>query len=251
MSIQDTKELIEGALGKKSSKPVFQSALDMADDKEKEQAKLQAKNEEKTGSAFDMADFSSAKMDMDVAALVQEFANTTTDDLDEGEGLGDRLFGLLAGVVDEDMDGELSDEESELLEMAINTAGDYLSAKGIADEDILALFADFDNDIAESIQNQLVIPEGDEAEEEIEEFAFGDGADESALDATYKKRLKIRKGKKVWVNTRIAGKVRRSSKQKMAQKRASKKGQTGKAKMRRAKSNRLRKNMNLKSYAKK
>ena len=62
----------------------------------------------------------------------------------------------------------------------------------------------------------------------------------------YKKRFVIRKGKKLRINKRVSGKVRLSVKQKMGIKKARMKSHRAGAQMKRAKSMRIRRKMNLK-----
>lgn len=65
------------------------------------------------------------------------------------------------------------------------------------------------------------------------------------LDATYRKRMVIRNGKKVRVNKRVSGTVRLSGKQKLAIRKASLKARSAGAKARRMKSMKLRRKMGL------
>lgn len=177
------------------------------------------------------------------AAAVQEWAETPLSELDDGEGSGDRLFSLLAGIVDQDMDGELSDEESELLNDAASIAAEYMVSKGVPTDDATELLTDFDNELAETVQGLVVesLPDGeDAADADIDAFVFGDGSDESVLDAVYKKKVVVRAGKKIRINKRVSGKVRLSAKQKMAVRKMLRKSHSAKAQIRRAKSMKVR-----------
>lgn len=166
-----------------------------------------------------------------------------TDDLDEGEGYADRLLSLLIGEVDEDIDGELSEVEADDLLSLCDAVGDYLESLGVAEDDINALLNDWDNDVGERVQEFVAgkLEEGADAAD----FVFGDGSDEAALDAVYKKKLVIRKGKKVRINKRVSGTVRLSAAQKVAVAKMRRKSQTSIAKLRRAKSLRISKRMGL------
>ncbi len=176
-----------------------------------------------------------ADVALKTAAALQEWAETSKDDLDEGEGLGNRLFALLLGVADADANGEIGDDEADAMMMAQEAAYDYLIGKGVSEGDV---------------DGQLLadrLPSGeDESAADIESFAFGDGSDEpvmdgvSALDAVYKKRVAFRNGKKVLIKKRVAGTVRLSAKQKMAVRKMLRKSQSAAAMMRRAKSVRAR-----------
>jgi len=334
MQAKDYKDIFDSTTGKNQPKiPVAavekDKALDSvektpeelaAEQKVLDDAKLAEEQAALDSAALDMvetptsgASYAVQNLTLRAAAAIQVWAETTDDKLDDGEGLGDRLFGLLAGIADENMDGEITDEEAEVLALAVNAAGDYLSAHGIASEDVSTLLANFDNDVAATVKGQITLPEGEDAQsEEIEHFTFADGSTDSALDAadtalvaakaakdtaqeafdsvsesddteavataqtaldsaqtdldaagtdvetaetaldavsadaegevehaldaTYKKKLAVRGGKKVWVKKRIAGKVRLSGKQKIGIAKAGRKAHSAKATMRRAKS---------------
>lgn len=203
-----------------------------------------------TDDGEEVFDAVSAHADADIrlktAAAVQQWAET--DDLDSGEGYADRLLSLLIGIADADMDGEIGEEEAELVSIAAEAAWDYLSAKGVSEDDLSALLNDWDNDAGTTVHELVVskLPDGDEASAaEIDDFAFGDGSDEAVMDATYRKKMVVRKGKKVRINKRVSGRVRLSAKQKMAVRKMLRKSHSAKATMRRAKSNRVRKQVGL------
>jgi hypothetical protein len=208
--------------------------------------------EKKTASVLDGAEdfvmdsadaYTQADVSLKTAAAMQEFAEITPDDLDTGEGMGDRLFAMFVGIVDADMDGEIGDDEADALELVAETAWDYLAGKGVPEDDIDALLNDYDNDVAARVQELLAerLPEGDDAAaNDMETFAFGDGSDEAALDAVYKKKVAFRKGKKVMIRKRVSGTVRLSAKQKMAVRKMLRKTHSAGATMRRAKSMRMR-----------
>jgi len=193
------------------------------------------------------ADYTATDIALKAAASVQEWAETSSDDLDAGEGIADRLFGLLAGIADENMDGEISEDEQNVLVMACEAAWDYMAEKGVSDDDCSKLLNDWDNDVASRVQEVVAtsLPDGDAAIEDIDSFAFGDEAEEAALDAVYKKRFVVRKGKKVRINKRVSGKVRLSAKQKMSIRKAGMKSHRAGAQVRRAKSVKIRKKMGL------
>lgn len=248
-------------------------------------------------SAGAVLDAASAYQDSDTAlkavAAVQEWAETTAADLDEGEGSGDRLFSLLAGIADDNLDGEITEDEADIINAAANAAADYMIAKGVPEADAVALLEDFDNDLAEQVQDLVLssLPDGDaDAAAEIDAFVFGDGSDESALDsaspviaingvnldsvtfgklnqkpewmqmtcdqirefatengmdpkvldATYRKKLVVRRGKKVRINKRVSGHVRLTAKQKVSVRKMLRKSHSAMASARRARSMRVR-----------
>ena len=171
-----------------------------------------------------------------------------TDDLDDGEGYADRLMALFVGIADENKDGEVSEEEQDVLEIALGAAWDYLAGAGVTEADADALLEDWDEDAAERVRDFLAsaLPEGeDTAADEVDAFVFSDADQEPALDAVYKKVIAVRKGRKVRIRKRISGVVRLSAKQKVAIRKARMKSHSAKAIIRRMKSLRIRKRMGL------
>lgn len=170
-----------------------------------------------------------------------------SDDLEGGESYADRLMAMLIGIADANKDGEITDDEQGVIDIALNAVWDYLAKYDVAEDDISALLNDWDSDAAERIRDLLVtsVPEGEEADSDMDNFVFG-GDQEPALDATYKKATVVRGGKKVRINKRIAGTVRLSARQKMAIRKAMMKSHSAVAQMRRAKSMRVRKKVGLK-----
>lgn len=186
-------------------------------------------------------------MRRDAMSVIQEWAETTDGDLDDNEGLGDRLLALIAGTASEG-EQDLTEEEAEYAAAVAELVGDYLESKGITADDVQALVGDFafDNDTADRVHEALLdkLPQGEEAVLD-DAGRFIDGDDDSLLDATYRKTLAIRGGKKVRISKRIAGNVRLSAKQKIAVRKMQRKAFSGAAKMKRAKSLRLRRRMGL------
>lgn len=192
------------------------------------------------------ADYSQRDIALRAASTIQQWVES--DDLDEGEGYADRLMAMMVGIADENKDGELSDDESEVVDMALNAAADYLASKGVSDEDISALLNDWNEDAAGRVRDLVAgsLPDGEEAaDEDIDAFVFTDADQEPAFDAVYRKTFAIRKGKKVKINKRISGTVRLSAKQKMAIRKAQRKSHSAAAVMRRMKSMRMRRRSGL------
>lgn len=187
----------------------------------------------------------------DAVAAIQQWVEDS--DLDDGESSADRLLALMVGVADSNKDGELTDDEQDVVQAVLEAAWDYLSSFGAAEDDISALLNDWDGDAAERLRDLVAagLPEGeDEADAAIDSFAFGEADQEAALDnavldATYRKRMVIRNGKKMRVNKRVSGTVRLSGKQKLAIRKASLKSRSAGAKARRMKSMKLRRKMGL------
>lgn len=184
------------------------------------------------------------------AAAIQQWVES--DDLDDGETLADRLVALIVGIADSNKDGEITDDEQEILNTSLEYAWDYLSKYGVDDEDAGALLNDWDADAAERIRDLVAsaLPDGDEASaKDIDDFVFGDSQesalDDAALDAVYRKVTAVRGGKKVRINKRISGTVRLSAKQKIGLKKAHMKSHGAKAMIHRLKSNKLRKRMGM------
>ncbi|NYT68797.1 hypothetical protein [Pusillimonas noertemannii] len=199
------------------------------------------------GPTLSGADSYAAK-DITLRAVATVHQWVETDDLDEGETMADRLLALLVGIADENKDGELSEDEYGVLEIAVNAVGDYLEKQGVAEDDIDALLNDWEGDVADRVRDLVAttLPEGeDAASDDIDSFVFGDDEQEAVLDATYKKTFAIRKGKKTRIRKRVAGTIRLSAKQKMGLRKARMKSHNAGAMMRRAKSMRLRRKMGI------
>lgn len=189
-----------------------------------------------------------AETDLSLRAIANIHQWAETDDLDDGETYSDRLLAMMVGLADANKDGEITDDEQEVLQSGLNSAWDYLSSLGASDEDLSALLNDWDMDAAERIRDLVasVLPEGeDAASEAIDSFVFGPEDQEPALDAVYRKAIVIRKGKKTRINKRIAGTVRLSAKQKLAIRKASMKSHSATAQAHRMKSMRMRKSAGM------
>lgn len=135
----------------------------------------------------------------------------------------------------------------------------YLDFIGVQEDTINNLFARRDetstNKATAIVKKFLETYNEDDIVEIAKAYSNNDNdveLDEISLDmvarkAGYKRELAIRKGKKVWVNKRIAGKkIHLTPKQKQALVRARLKAHTAKAKMHRAKSAKVRKRYGLK-----
>lgn len=197
--------------------------------------------------AFDSAEgYELAAIAQQAVSAVQQWAET--DDLDAGETLANRLMGLFVGIADANKDGELDDDEQEVVEAALSAAWDYLENLGVAEDDISALLNDWDDAAANTVLDLVAtaLPEGeDAADQAIANFAFGDDEQGAVFDATYAKRIVVRNGKKVRVNKRIAGTVRLSAKQKLAIRKMLNKSHSAKARAKRLRSFKARKSMSL------
>jgi hypothetical protein len=180
------------------------------------------------------------EMRQDAVNIVQEWAES---DLEEGEGFGDRLYALIVGSATEG-DEDMTDDEADYAAAVAELVGDYLEGKGIEAADVDSLLSDdpsFDNDVAARIHDALLdkLPQGEDAMlDDADKFVSGD--DDEMLDAVYKKVVAIRGGRKVRIKKRVSGRVRLTAAQKGAIRKMHKKAFSGAAKMKRAKSMRLR-----------
>lgn len=180
------------------------------------------------------------EMRQDAVNIAQEWAES---DLEEGEGFGDRLYALIVGSATEG-DDDLTDDEADYAAAVAELVGDYLEGKGIEAADVDSLLSDepsFDNDVAARIHDALLdkLPQGDDAMlDDADKFVSGN--DDEMLDAVYKKVVAIRGGRKVRIKKRVSGRVRLTAAQKGAIRKMHKKAFSGAAKMKRAKSMRLR-----------
>lgn len=191
-------------------------------------------------------DYTIADISMSAVAAVQQWAET--DDLDDGESYADRLMALFVGIADANKDGDITEDEQGVLNVALNAAWDYLVKCGVTEEDAGSLLNDWDDDAADRVRDLVasVLPDGeDEAGSDIDSFVFSSSDQEPALDAVYRKTMAVRNGKKVRINKRISGVVRLSAKQKVAIRKARMKSHSAGAMMRRMKSMRLRRKSGL------
>ncbi|MDG9809413.1 MULTISPECIES: hypothetical protein [Pseudomonas] len=183
------------------------------------------------------------EMRLDAASVVREWAES---ELESGEGYADRLYALIIGAAGGG-DEDLTDDQADYAAVIAELVGDFLEGKGIPSDDIDALLGGDleDNDLAARIHDALLdhMPQGDDAMlDDTEKFVMGD-SEEAMLDAAYRKVMAIRKGKKVRINKRISGTVRLTAAQKVAVKKMQRKAFSGTAKMKRARSMRLRRKL--------
>lgn len=196
------------------------------------------------------AQHTAADLRATAARMVREWAATPASDLDDGETMADRLLAMAIGIADENKDGEITPEEADVIELALNAMADYLYSLDVSEADVIALLQETDAEAGDRVAEFVAGAEGDD---DVDAFAFDAESSESVLDsmldsigvldATYKKALAIRKGKKVRINKRVAGHVRLSSKQKVAIRKAGLKSRSATAKVRRLKSAKLHKKM--------
>lgn len=183
----------------------------------------------------DAQNYALTNIAIQVAAAIQEWVAAGDDDLDEGETLATRLLGILIGLSNPDLDDEeLSGDEQETMALALESAWDYLTDKGVSDEDASALLNDWDSDASIRIRDLLAATLTDvNPAEDIDGFAFDSAG---TFDAVYRMKSVIRDGKKARVNKRVSGTVKVSAKQKLALRKASKMAHTAAATMKRVKS---------------
>lgn len=177
---------------------------------------------------------------MDAGAIVEVWAQE--DDLEYGETFADRLIAMIIGAADVNIDGELTGDEIEVANEVGAAVYDYFLALGIEESDASAVL-NGDDDAAMRVRD--FISEFDEDDFNVDEFVFGEDAQDSLYDAAYKKALAVRDGKKVMINKRVSGAVKLSAKQKAALRKAQMKSHGAGAKMKRMKSMKVRKKMGI------
>lgn len=205
-------------------------ALDGCDDKKKKAKALDAVGEA-------AANYTISDMKVKAASAVQQWVEDDVP-LGEGETQADRLYALLLGMADANHDGEIGDDEADAYGMVANFAWDYLASKGADESDIDALLNEWDGDAADRIRDlvQGALPDGDGADDEINEFAFGEDDEGAVFDSVFKRVISFVNGVKTKIKKRISGTVRRSGAQKAAIKKAQIKSHSAGAMMKRAKS---------------
>jgi len=191
------------------------------------------------------ADFTVSEISMSAAAAVQQWAET--DDLDDGETHADRLMALMVGIADANKDGEITEDEQGVVDVALNAAWDYLVKLGVTDEDAGLLLNDWDGEAADRVRDLVssALPDGADADADIDNFVFGEGDQDPALDAVYKMKFAVRAGKKMRIKKRVSGTVRLSAKQKVAIRKMHMKSHSAGARMHRMKSMRMRRKIGL------
>lgn len=177
---------------------------------------------------------------MDAGAIVEVWAKE--DDLEYGETFADRLIAMIIGAADINIDGELTGDEIEVANEVGAAVYDYFLALGVEESDASAVL-NGDDDAAMRVRD--FISEFDEDDFNVDEFVFGEDAQDSLYDAAYKKALAVRDGKKVMINKRVSGAVKLSSKQRAALRKAQMKSHGAGAKMKRMKSMKVRKKMGI------
>lgn len=235
-----------GALDIQPTKAMLDSAAQA--EAEKKQALLDATDDS-------IAKYASDDIRSSAMATLIEWAKTPEGDLEDGENYADRLLAMNIGIADEGQDGDLTDEESDVVDVALNAQADYLASQGVSDADISALLEDADSEAAGRVLELLQgsLPEdSDAALAAADSFVFDAESSESVLDgvmslfdAVYKKKIAFRHGKKVRINKRVSGKVRLSAQQKVAIRKAGLKARSSGARVRRMRSMKLRRNAGL------
>lgn len=187
-----------------------------------------------------------AEADIRVRAVAALHQWVESDDLGEGETSADRLLALMVGIADADKDGEITDDENDVINLALDAAYDYLLSAGVTEDDASTLLSDWAPDVAERVRELLAsaLPD-DEGDEAIDAFVFGASDQEPALDAVYKLKMAIRNGRKVRIRKRISGTVRLTPRQKVAIAKMHRRSHSAAAVTRRLRSMRLARRMSL------
>jgi hypothetical protein len=194
---------------------------------------------------FDGADSEKYVMqDMKIKAANAISSWCETDDLKDDEDSAARLQALFIGIVDVNKDGEITDDEQNYLEALLNYAWDYLSIRGIDDDDIDLLLNEWDAGAADRIMDLLngSAPDGDD---DIDSFAFGTNDQEVVFDGVFKNVVSFLHGVKTKIHKRISGMVRLSGAQKSAVRKMHMRSHSAGAMLKRAKSMRARKRSGL------
>ncbi len=125
--------------------------------------------------------------------------------------LAELLRAMLVGIADPRQDSEISDDEQEVLQAALNSAWDYLASLGAVREDLDALLNDWDARTADCIRDLVtaVTPDDDRAAiAAVNSFVFGPAT------RAHSKAV-----------VRITGPVRLSARQRLAVRHAQEKSQ--------------------------
>lgn len=187
-----------------------------------------------------------ADADIRVRAVAAVHQWVEADDLGEGESYADRLLALMVGIADADKDGEITDDENDVINLALDAAYDYLLSADVPEDDASALLSDWAPDVADRVRELLAsaLPD-DESGAAIDSFVFGEADQEPALDAVYKLKMAIRNGRKVRIKKRISGTVRLTPRQKVAIAKMHRRSHSSAAMTRRLRSMRMARRMSL------
>ncbi len=201
------------------------------------------KEQEREQKCFDAADeFVDQDLRLNVVSAIHDWLET-----EDGEdvSLADALNAELIDEIVDPEGEELTDDEADLLQAAIDEGYDYLVSNGVSEDDAEALLVDLDDDAAVRVRDLLVesLPDGEEALDAVTSYVFG----EPVLDATYKKVAVVKNGKKIFRNKRLSRTVRLSAKRKQAIKKMQLKARSGAAKMHRKRSMAIRRKLGIKS----
>lgn len=196
------------------------------------------------------SDYVSQNVAVMTGAAIVEWLETMPEELGvgvdgaAGETFADRLYAMMVGIADEDQSGDLSPDETEVLNMAMATAADFLSSYGVSDDDITALLENGDEGAATRVRTLLasVMPSDDDGMAAVDDFVFGPESEESTFDSGSGPTRKVtvfRDGQKTVANRRV-GAVHLSAAQKAGLKKARVRSNSAAAQMKRARSMRAR-----------
>lgn len=189
-----------------------------------DKVKTPTKKEAKQAQVLDGAElFYSKKTALAACNSVNSW--TIEDELDDGESYSDRLYAMLIGVVDEDKNGTMTDEEQAVFDMACDAVQGYLvDALGVDEEDAQALTEDWDDEAGERVREFIKDGfESDELSELAHDYALSDDdetMDAAGSSAVYKLFKVVRGGNLKTARKRISGKVSLSAGQKASIKKA-------------------------------
>jgi hypothetical protein len=151
---------------------------------------------------------------------------TDDSELDDGESQSDRLYALMIGVVDQDKNGTMSDEEQSVFDLACEAVSGYLIyALGADEDDANALINDWDDDAADRVREFIQDSfEGEELVSMAHDYALSDDGDvtmdDAGSSAVYKPFIVVRNGEKKVARKRISGHITLTAGQKASIKKA-------------------------------
>jgi hypothetical protein len=202
----------------------------------KEEPEKQAKTAAKeTGEKMSGAEtFYTKKTALEACNMLNHWA-TDDSELDDGESQSDRLYAYMIGVVDQDKNGTMSNEEQAVFDLACEAVSGYLIyALGADEEDSSALMNDWDDDAAERVRE--FIKDSFDSEELVSmahDYALSDDGDvtmDAAESSTaYKSFIVFHNGVKGVARKRIRGHVRVTPAQHAAIEKAQKASHTSSA----------------------
>jgi len=185
----------------------------------------------------DMDDASLREVKLKAMSAFEVWEATTEDELAGGEGFADRLQALLLGIWSPDKDDDIDEDEQYMIDVACDFVEGWLIGQGVDEADVNAILDDWDNEAAERVIEFLQTKE----KGTFDGIYGGAYSAMPTLDATYKKKIVFKNGKKMIKRKRVSGHFKMTPAQRAGLKKAQRKSHNATANRKRLKSKTARK----------